>query len=109
MREFKISEQFIKEAHAASNVYFQEKLENEFPEVFPKITYKIGQMFMYDYETYILACVDTHRRCCLICITGGDKGIRWSDGVNIADSRKITQEEFDEICGMSKGKFKLKE
>lgn len=77
----------------------KETLKVLFPEFFEE-TYRIGQFFNRQGETYILSQVDV-AKCVLVSLRDGN---RFSDPVKVDSVRKITASEFESIKGKD-GRF----
>jgi hypothetical protein len=103
MKTYTVSEEFIKEAHKAACSTWKTKLEEQFPEVFPK-TYHVGQRFISDDdEEYLLAQVDRDK-CCLISLECGNRNV---ESISVDSCMRITEAELKQMSGCST--FKLKQ
>lgn len=93
--KYSVSEDFIKEAHAAACSTWKKKIEAEFPVLFAK-TYEIGQTFKDERgERHILAQTGEY----LVSLISLSNGNRFRDGVYVKDLNKVSQEEFALISG----------
>lgn len=83
------------------SLFYPEPEKPEKKEVF----YHIGQEFKRDENEWLLSRID-YNGVTLIMIKGYDKGNRFKFPINVKDSRKITEKEFQKLCGS--GTFTLK-
>lgn len=62
-----------------------------------EVTYSVGDRFIADNsgDEYILAQPE-ERMLCLICL---NDGCRWKDAVKVKNAVKVTESEFEVICG----------
>jgi hypothetical protein len=92
-----LSKDFVLEAHKHACMEWKAKIEKQAPELF-EATYKVGDRFYYkrdENDTYILARVD-HNTIALIALNDGN---RWAKYLDVADSARITKEEFKLVTG----------
>lgn len=105
MAEFKVDEQFVKEAHAAACEGWKKRIEEKFPDAFPR-NYRVGDYFKLinaytGDELYILALVDRNVKddtffMALICLTDGN---RYRDPIKVKDHTKVVPIEWSAISG----------
>jgi len=100
-----VSVAFIKEAHAAACPDWKDKIEKQFPGLFPVITHKVGNQYDKDGNIYLLARVGVgDNKVALIYIKNGNL---WTYSVDVRRTDAITEEEFDRIANYEQSKFKL--
>jgi hypothetical protein len=92
-----LSKDFVLEAHKHACSEWKAKIEKQAPELF-EATYKVGDRFYYkrdENDTYMLVRVD-HNAIALIALNDGN---RWTKYLDVADSARITKEEFKLVTG----------
>lgn len=94
MKKFEVDEQFIRDAHKVACKEWKTKLEEKFPEAFPK-TYKLGDRVKTDISEYMIAGLP-NRGIVLINISNGE---HFSKPVMVQDTDRITLDELTEAAG----------
>lgn len=87
-----VSEQFVKQAYSAACSEWQDKIAEQFPELFDPVV-KIGQIYINDNFEYLLAQVGPS----LVCLIGMHDGNRFKNPVEVERVSRITPEEFNKI------------
>lgn len=112
MKDYKVSEQFIKDAHKVACSTWKEKLEKEFPDVFPK-TYSKGDTFIGGYynddrtEWVLTTTGLDDKSVAMLVKKDNHDGMTYSGAHIISNWSVITEEEMIKI--KSNGHFKLKQ
>jgi hypothetical protein len=109
VKMYNVSRDFIMEAHKAACVDWKSRIEEEFPEIFPK-RYKIGDRFIRidDEVDYILARGNDAYSVTLVNL---NDGTIWSTFKSVGSYQRIIDEEMNTITKSNNWKkvFKLKE
>ena len=92
-----LSKDFVLEAHKHACPEWKEMIEKQAPELFETI-YNVGDKFCYrmdENDMYMLVRVDRNA----IALISLNDGNRWVKYINVADSNRITKEEFKQVTG----------
>lgn len=103
MKTYTIEESFIRQAHKAACQQWKTKIEEKFPEVFPKVIYKVGNRFKLEQEEFILANIGDKQVQAISLKDGG----RWNGGTRVEDISNITESELRRILSTYFEDFKL--
>lgn len=101
-----VSPEFVKKAHRAACADWKKKIEKQFPSLFPKETYKIGdKLKIEDFTdaTFLLAATGA-RECVLVCF---EDGTHLNGVFSVDNSHKISEEELRKVVGNSRRIGKL--
>jgi hypothetical protein len=110
MKEYKVTEEFIKEAYKAACLTWKSKLQEQFPGVFLK-TYKAGNVFVDKNNPSLeVTIIRSNNELMLLCTGKAFKNELYNGiKVTVNDWTAITEEELKKLFSFSYNDFKLKE
>jgi hypothetical protein len=110
MEEYKVSKDFILEAHKAACATWKSKLEKQFPNLFPK-TYKVGDVLIDKNNPSLQVTIIRSTSDIMLLCTGKHFTNEMYNGnkVRVTDWTNITEKELEEVFGFSYKYFKLKQ
>jgi len=89
-----VSEEFIRSAHNAACSEWREKIERQFPELYPPPFAKIGSIVLIGHDRYVIT---WSNRINEVLLVSTETGNHWTVVHLVSNSHKITKDEMDRI------------